>query len=1421
MRVLNIRLLAVLLACVVFFGGIVYFVHSLQVPRIAHIFLREADKAEKRAEQAEEEGNAGQASRERLNAARNLALYVKLVPKNVDALEKLGMLLSELRHYGQAFDVLERVVRRDPARKQTRRELVDIAIAMRRFPDARAHLEKYLLADSPNDAELLGLLGRCQAAMTENAEALESFRKAIELAPQQIEVYPRLADILRTRFKRDRQAERVMAKMIEANPDSQRGHLLYGRYLHGIGAAEGAMRSAQKALDLRPDDRDALWLSAQCALETQDLTRARQLAQRGIELYPTDVPMYITLSDVELRAARRDAAVETVQKGLDAAGDDRRLLWRKANLLIEAGRIAEAEQTTGKLAASDCPEPMLDYLRARLDFVQARWLSASRKFEHARPGLAGSPGLLKQIDFWLGECYGKLGNTDRQISAYRRAVVLDHFFAPARTGIAEALLRAGRVDEAMIEYRQLMKLGTAAKVGVIPWARMLVLRTLRQEPSQRRWGPVEHTLDEVERLLPDSIEVSILRAQVLVAQGLTEEAEKLLTEERDKRPEEVLPWTVLAALAQRQGDWSGAEQVLDQARQRLGARAELLIARANYLAQRHGKAAVEQLRELADETRGLSDARRVQLWKGLLRTALQLSDDEQVERLCRRISQAEPNNVQVQFLLFELALRAGDAAAMDQALEKIRQIEQGPLWLYARAVRLSWQGKKGDKQLLRDALALLEQARQLRPSWPRIPLLAGGIHDQLGQAEEALESYLLAIDLGERNPVAIRRAIQLLYLQNRFIEARKLLGRFEEIPPELLGMARTVDLRLGNLQQALDSARKAAEDSDDCMDSIWLGQILAMMGQRAKADQRLRESQEMLREARQALQRATELDDRNPIPWIALIQFLHGTGEQQQAQEAIVRAAAKIPKDQAPLALAQCYEGTGKLARAKQKYEEALGASPASPHVALSVAGFYLRTKQSEPARKLLNGMIAGKIASSPADVIWARRCLALLLASQGDYRSFQKAVGMIRENLESDASSAQDRRVLAGLLAQSPDRREHREAIGVLEDLLKTQRSPDPQDQFILARLYQDENIWPKASNLMLQLLSLHGDQPRYVRAYVAALLQRDDFEGTELWLSRLERIAPNTRHTAELRAELSFRQKRYDKAIETLRAFIENRRAQPADRAARVRAAASQLEQFTDQLADSGRTDPATRLDAETERLLRLLAVERPDQRTRLAVFLGKKGQIEESLKIVEEAWRQSDPASLAQACVVLLKAESASRLQQERAEKIVQDAMDEFGRPRALLLSMADVRTLQGQNRQAEALYRELIEKYDPNAVAMNNLAILLALQGVKLDEALKLINRALEIAGPMASMLDSRSTVYVALGQYDKALADLELAIADAETPIRLFHRAQACQRAGRSREAIQAIKKARALGLKPDMLQPLERPAYEKLKGLLK
>ena len=82
-----------------------------------------------------------------------------------------------------------------------------------------------------------------------------------------------------------------------------------------------------------------------------------------------------------------------------------------------------------------------------------------------------------------------------------------------------------------------------------------------------------------------------------------------------------------------------------------------------------------------------------------------------------------------------------------------------------------------------------------------------------------------------------------------------------------------------------------------------------------------------------------------------------------------------------------------------------------------------------------------------------------------------------------------------------------------------------------------------------------------------------------------------------------------------------------------------------------------------------------------------------------------------------------------------------------------------------------------------------------------------------------MLDSRATVYLAMGNPEKALEDITAAVADQETPVRLFHLAQAYSLAGDMTNAKTAFKKALRKGLTKEMLQPLEFPAFEKLRQL--
>ena len=69
---------------------------------------------------------------------------------------------------------------------------------------------------------------------------------------------------------------------------------------------------------------------------------------------------------------------------------------------------------------------------------------------------------------------------------------------------------------------------------------------------------------------------------------------------------------------------------------------------------------------------------------------------------------------------------------------------------------------------------------QLRPGWARVPLLAAMIADRQGNADRAIENYQAAIELGEVNPAAVERLMQLLYERQRYLDADTICRRLAQ-----------------------------------------------------------------------------------------------------------------------------------------------------------------------------------------------------------------------------------------------------------------------------------------------------------------------------------------------------------------------------------------------------------------------------------------------------------------------------------------------------------------------------------------------------------------------------------------------------------------------------------------------------------------
>lgn len=1474
MRRINYVLLGCILGGLLVLGLGVHFLHGYQVQRNAVVFLEAAKQALARLDETIKEGMEQEVRKAFAEMKQQLDSYHQLRPDDLDTIEEFaghmqsrGELLLEkysgemqaqgVAFYVSAFRERERLLRLDPDRHNARRQQIESAMFMARLAQAgtrdpgqrseavaywnssaETHL-KELLEAFPNDAELWERRGRALAAIGREKQAAESFRKAIELEPERVESYGLLAHLLRHSLHLPHDADSTIEQMITANPDSLSAHRIAAVYWREQGQIDKATGHALRMLELEPDNRDGLLMAAQCALiravrasaadnreaVEEALQEAQSHIEKGTKLYPRDVDLCLVAAEAQRLAGRPENVVQILREGLKTNPDEPSLLVQLADMLLSMQRTDEAHQLIDQIKKTRVNEAIVNYLEGRIQYNQGNWRAALQSFQKAAPGLTPMAQTLKQAYYWIGRCHKELGNADEERRYYRQALNLDRDFAAAKTALANSLMASGKIDEALTEYETLARTGRGPAASPLAVARMLLLRTLRTPPADRNWAQVESVLDEAARELGDSPQVIVLRAEVLWHQMRAAEAEKLLLAARDKSPQTIEFWTLLIALAQRQQQWEQADKLLAEAESRLGDRMELRLMKAQQLFFREGKAASAKLMDLARNVDGFSDEQQVRLWQGLLEISIRLNDVELTRQLCQSLVRKQPNNVQVQFLLFEFSLRTGDQAGMEAAHKAIREIEgQGPYWHYCEAVRLTLPVTKADDPRLTQALQHLAEAGAARPSWSRVPLLTGTVYYQQGNRAKALEQFLKAIELGELNPTAIRRAVQLLSQEGRFEEALGLIGLLEarQVPlsDDLQRLRGEISYETGDLETALAFARNSAAESTDFREHVWLGHLLDVARRRALAEQNKELAQQLQDEAEKVLRRAVELNDATAETWVPLIRFYSATGLRREAEKAIEDARNRLPQEESALALAQCYDALGQFDAAYENYRTALKRAPDHPAVVRAAADFYWRTGRIKLAIEQLNRLLEGKIQTQPADVFWARRLMALILVQQGGYKNLLQAEKLVEQNLASEGKSDQDLRLKVVVLNAFGTKPKLAEARKVLEALVRGRPRPAADDRFDLARVYLTQGDWTGFTNEMRALLTAHAKEPRYLAVYIAALMDNKELGEAERYLDSLERVAPNTFETIGLRAEALFRRGRHDQAIAVLRQYVDRPDAIPADRAVRLQLVADKLDVLARRTTGADREVYGTRYAREAEIIFRQFVDERPNQEILLAAFLARQGKLDEALSLVERLWQRADPMLVVASLGAIMRSEELSKAQFQRGETVCLDALRRFDRPLPLVIMMADAYTIHGRFADAESLYREALRDNPDNYAVMNNLAMLLAVQGIKLEEALKLANRAAELAGPIAQILDTRAVIYMAMGDPHKALADLREAIDSTVAPTRLFHQAQALEQLGDKREAAITFRKALDRGLRVSSLLPPERAVYERLEKLL-
>ena len=509
MRTLNFRLAAICLVAVVVLAVGVHFLHGFQVGRNRALAFKLASQ------RAEAERNINE-------AIHHLVSYLELVPADHKEQLHLGLLYAERLNAPAAFAKLEEVVRTDDGTlspedlRNARRKLVDMAMMIRdangrlRAADAETHLA-VLLKETPNDPELLDLNGQILIYNGKDELACEQFRKAIEVAPAQINSYVFLAIVLRSRLDRKAEADKVMEDMIhhkvkvkdkdgnvvknkdgkdvevEVNAKSVAAFQKYAYYLREQERFDETLLQVQRILELVPENSAGLLIAGHCYLAKGQYKTAEDYLNRGIQADKHNRAMYKVMVDVKNHLGLRDESAAVLRLGLaNTKGTDGYvdILWDVVNSNIVAGKFDEAEKNIKELRELRVgPEgrtrpQLVEFVEARLAVMKGDWKAAKKILKEVLPKLQDDPGVQKLAYLHLGQCDHQEGLVEEQIVAYSEALKIDPYLVPARVGLADIFMSRGNLAEAADQYRILANAPHPDPEAALSMARITIMLRL-------------------------------------------------------------------------------------------------------------------------------------------------------------------------------------------------------------------------------------------------------------------------------------------------------------------------------------------------------------------------------------------------------------------------------------------------------------------------------------------------------------------------------------------------------------------------------------------------------------------------------------------------------------------------------------------------------------------------------------------------------------------------------------------------------------------------------------------------------------------------------------------------------------------------------------------------------------------------------
>ncbi|HYH66917.1 MAG TPA: tetratricopeptide repeat protein [Urbifossiella sp.] len=1386
MPTINRRFLLKLVLVVLGLGGSLAAAHALQARRIPDALRRQADRS----------ADAGKSDA----AIHYLRQYLEFEPTDVEAHVRLIELIRTRATTGRGLNELvflyDKVLRLDPDRDDTRRQALAHCLRVGRFSDAAAHADA-LLKKFPDEGTLWQQLGTAQHGLNQIPDARKSFESAIAKAPDAMLNYQRLAQLLWKNQSDPAGARAVLDRMVAAVPLEPQAYLVRARF--ETYAAEDderanrpvnldpACRDLRRMLELDPENAEGSLLLAEILQKGRDIPAAHAILRDAAGLYPRELKLVRALAWLELIRGNVPAALAALEDGLKHTPDGFDLLVPLADLLVQQGDTARTADILRQLEAKRLPPSQVTYLKARLAMRQEKWAESIDHLEKLRGRSGGPPGLETQANLLLATCYERTGDAENQERALKRVVAADPGHVPARVGVALLFQNLGRFDDSMRELDVAVGSPLAPGAVVSQWVRMKAHRLRHASASPDDWRKLDAAVTTLApRFGFGSSEPVVLRAEVLAAQAKYAEAAQLLRRAASSRPGDTRLWAALAHAAADAGGTAAGLAVIDEAQAAAGDGPDVRIARARLYAREPGR--VRPLAPLADRTDGWAEADQLRLLYGLADVADESGDRAKAVEVFRAIAARRPTDAAG---WLRLAERAADAGKADVAAE-------------ARGALVKLEGDAGPSVLVCDARVSPAAAEKLAavvgasPNRADACLALARFKADAGDVKESLRLTERAFHLEPTGLESARAWVVALVKAGPDDRAAKAVARLAADPRWAGEPFRR--LMAGVVERVPPAAAPQVV--------AWCKPVIEReLGGPAWLAARSPASAEAILTAATTTPTATADD------WLRLA--IHHGAKAEQVNATFAAARAKLPPSTFFAAAAVFAETPAGKAWAPAAADPA--EKRAFTQARLAVA---LSRADSDAAVKVLEAFVADPTAR-PADAGWAKRNLAMLLASRGTPEGRTRATSLLAEANEGGAT-VEDLRATAGVLTtlarylEGDDRRAAlARAAAALDSVHKSTQSP--RDLYNLSQLHRVAGDRKAARDGLNALMKADPRNLYYLVAALDELTEDRNFASAEAFAGRLRSLYPGEFRAVASVARYEAKAGKADRALALAEAYAGAADAGAGDYLARSARTAELLDELCRMPGVKG-TPAGRAMAAAAAQRFSALVPSRPEAVVGVAGVLASDGQPAEALAKIEQFGRYLPDRVRAQAGLAVLRAGGATDRQFDLVRGWLDKAIAAAPADGPMRLAEAEFLTLRQEPEKAAEVYTKMLERDPRNVVALNNLAWLLAADATTAPRALELLDRAAREAGVSADLLDTRGRTRITLRQFDAANRDIMEAIARDPSALRYFHLAllRLAQSPPQPDAAAQAFRDAKARGLDARSVHPADLATFRLL-----